>query len=69
MNETLITRYIAAWMWHLIAVLFLLRTISFLILDMYIWMIGMAGVVLFAEFMSWKRKHEVEEMEKMENEN
>lgn len=55
-----LTLYIAAWMWHIIGVIFLIQAINFLISREYIWMAGFAGVVLVCEIYAWKRKKEIE---------
>lgn len=55
----IITTYIAAWMWHLIAIMHLLKAISFLIVHRYVWMFGMVGVVIVCEIVAMTRKKEV----------
>lgn len=55
----LITRYISSWGWHLIAVMFLIQVVNFLLIDRYVWAISMGGVMFIAELMAMVRKREV----------
>lgn len=55
----IITIYIASWMWHLIAVMFLIGTIFMLVIDQFVFMLGFAGVIFVCEFMAWKRQKEI----------
>lgn len=62
MTDTeVITTYISIWGWHLIAVMFFLKAISFLVVHEYVWMMGLVGVFLFAEYISTRRKRELED--------
>lgn len=64
-HDTLVlTRFISAWSWHLIAVMFFLKSISFLIVHRYEWMVGMLGVFVVAEIIALRRKGDVERGEK-----
>jgi len=62
-DTVLITTYVGAWAWHIIAVIFLHGLILMLVLNKFMWTLGFAGVIFFAEFMAWLRKREVEDME------
>lgn len=62
----IITTYIASWMWHLIGVMFLIGFIFMLVIDKFVFMLGLAGVTLFCEVMAWKKQKEVY---KLQNEN
>lgn len=56
----IITRYISAWMWHLMAIIFLCTSIILLVSQKYPFAWGIIGVFTVCEFMAWKRKKEVE---------
>ena len=60
----IITTYISAWAWHIIALLFFLKMLDFLMIHNYVWMFGFAGIFFFAEVMAWSRKINVEKMVK-----
>lgn len=64
MNEEtiILTRYIAAWGWHIIGIMFFIQAVTFLIENNYIWMIGFVGVTIFSEIFAYIRKSEVERM-------
>ena len=61
MNETIIlTKYIAAWSWHIIAMIFLVGTLVAAMLNKMPYLIGLAIIVGVAEYMALKRKGEIE---------
>jgi len=62
-NTILITRYIAAWSWHIIAMIFLLGFIIALMLSQIFWAIGLVGVLIVCEFFAWTRQKEIVELE------
>jgi len=62
-DTSLLTRYISAWGYHILAFMSLLKAVSFLIVQRYVWMIGMAGVVIVCEAMALWRKRDVENAE------
>jgi len=55
-----ITRYVSAWMWHLIGIMFFIQTINLIISKNIMWMLGTGGVVIFCEVMAYLRKQELE---------
>lgn len=60
MNETIIiTKYIAAWMWHVIGMIFLATALVSAMLNKIPYIIGLAFVAGFCEFMALKRKNEI----------
>ena len=62
MNETLmITKYIAAWSWHLCAMIFLGIALIAAMLNKIPYILAMAIVICYCEFMALKRKNEVYE--------
>lgn len=54
----------AAWFWHIIAIMFLIPAIVFLILDETLWMFAFFMVVSGCEFMAWRRQNELKQLEK-----
>jgi len=59
-NTLILTNYIESWGWHILGVLFFLKSLSFLIVREYIWMFGMIGVFCFCEIIVFKRKLDME---------
>ncbi len=58
-EETILTlKYIAAWNWHIIAVILLSTTLIASMLSHYIFIIGCAIGTSFAEFMALRRQKE-----------
>lgn len=53
-------QYISAWLWHLMAIIFLTSSIICLAIRANIYFIGLMGVFIFSEFIAWKRKREFE---------
>ncbi len=59
MNEKLITTYIAAWMWHLITVIFFATTIILIATHSFLFIIITISIMVVSEAMAWKRKWQV----------
>lgn len=52
----IITDAMAVWGWHLLAFMFFLRAVSFLIANMYFWGFGLMGVFVICEIVAlWKK--------------
>lgn len=60
MNEQKIMKYIAVWMWHILAMLFLQTLLIAAILRSFVWIAILVFPVAIAEYMSWKRRGELE---------
>jgi len=63
MNETIITRFISAWAWHILGIMFLNTAIIMLAIGRPLWALSSFGVLMFCEVVAYKRKREVEEFE------
>ena len=63
MNELLITKHTNAWNWHLIAIMFLNTAIIMMAIGRPLWALSSIGVLLFTEFMAYRRKAQMERME------
>jgi hypothetical protein len=50
--------YMAAWLWHLMAIVFLNSLIILLVLGKYPYVGGLTGVIIFCEYMAFRRKEE-----------
>lgn len=55
----IVTSYVGAWMWHIIAVIFLSQAAVLLALTKAIWAIVFFVVAGFAEYMAWKRQKQL----------
>lgn len=62
--KAIITKYISAWAWHLIAVLFLVGAIILFALRKGIYTLILIGVLFVAEFIAYARKRELEVLDK-----
>ena len=59
----IITDTISVWGWHLLAFMFFLKSIGFLVTQRYMWFFGLIGVFVICEVISITRKKEVETYE------
>ena len=58
-DTIIITRVISAWGWHIIAIMFFLKTISFFVVREPYYMLAMLLVFMFCEYIAFKRRQEV----------
>jgi len=56
----IITDYIAVWGWHLLAWMFFLKSLGFLVVKEYIWFISLIILFVTCETIAMKRKIKVE---------
>ena len=58
----LLTLYISAWAWHIISVIMLSTLIIALLLSKYIFVFGLAPVLIITEYLAWNKKRILEEL-------
>lgn len=64
MNNKILTSYIAAWAWHIIAIMFFLNAITFMLDNKGIpWILAYFFMIAICEFMAWKRQGELRKEE------
>lgn len=61
----ILTRYIAAWMWHLIGVIFLAVAIIAVMHNAFIYVIITFILIVLAEFMAWSKQNTISELRKI----
>ena len=62
-DVSLISKVISVWGWHILAFMFFLKSIGFLVTQRYMWFFGLIGVFVICEVISITRKKEVETYE------
>lgn len=56
-----ISAIISVWGWHLLAWMFFLKSIGFLLLKEYIWFVGLMGVFVICEIIALNRKWSIQD--------
>ena len=53
---SLLSKIISVWGWHLLAWMFFLKSLGFLVTKRYMWFFGLMGVCLICELVALSRK-------------
>jgi len=60
---SIISEIIAVWGWHIIAWMFFLKSLGFLLIQRYPWFFGLMGVFLLCEIIALNKKWRVEKQD------
>lgn len=62
-DVTILSEIISVWGWHLIAWMFFLKSLGFLLVQEYIWFFGLMGVFVLCEVVVLNRKGGLEKQD------